>query len=96
MDCPYCGAELIYSDFYGIGNYAAYEKYGYGFKKTGDIFKCPNAEGFKDEEEAIRYLEEIGVNICQENIESICCDSFDFNGYFHTIENHNLINGYPC
>lgn len=50
MQCPYCEADLLCIDYYGIGNFAAQEKYGYGFQKLGDIYKCVNEETVDEEE----------------------------------------------
>lgn len=83
MECPYCGAELIYDDYYGTGR----QEYFYGtagngiyypstFKKLGDIYKCPNRDGFEDSDE--------------------CCESAEFNGFFYTDEREDLHEGYPC
>lgn len=44
MKCPNCTEELKHVDCYGEGNYAAYEKYGYGWKKLGDIWECDNED----------------------------------------------------
>jgi len=38
MNCPHCGDELFYHDFYG---YLAAHQSG---EKFGDIFKCHNEE----------------------------------------------------
>jgi hypothetical protein len=46
MICPYCEYELEYHDYYFKGNYEAYNK-GHsnsGFKKLGDIYRCPNED----------------------------------------------------
>ena len=53
MECPYCGAELELEDSYGTKEYIIYgdEKY-----KSGDIYRCPNAEGFDKIEDAIQYI----------------------------------------
>lgn len=84
MECPYCGAELMYNDYYGTG----LQEYYYGtagngiyypstFKKIGDIYKCPNSDGFEEDD-------------------TECCKSNIFNGYFYTDLNGNLHEGYPC
>ncbi len=99
--CPYCGAELEYDDTYGIGNQSAQEKYGYGWRKLGTIYRCPNHEGFETEEEAMEYLhtsnltmEELGI----ESWEEIMCESscHHVSGSFYDDENGNLREGYPC
>lgn len=33
MNCPYCGEELVYHDYY---------MKGYNGPKVGDIYKCPS------------------------------------------------------
>lgn len=97
MECPYCSAEMMYNGSYGRGNMAAQEKYGYGWEKTGDIYTCPNADGFETEEEANEYVELIG-EFSDQNEEEICCDSAMHNvsGSFYTDSNDNLKEGYPC
>jgi hypothetical protein len=94
MECPYCGAELRYKDYYGVGNLAAQEKYGYGFKKLGNILKCQNSWGFNTEEEAIEYAQ--ANNIEYNDWQDIVCESDTFNGNFYTDSNDNLHEGYPC
>ena len=63
MECPYCGAELIYDDYYGMGRQESYYgtsgngiHYPSTFIKLGDIYKCPNSEGFEDSEECCESL----------------------------------------
>jgi hypothetical protein len=53
MECPYCGAELNCIDYYGKTKYADhYYIYPQSWiEKEGDIFKCPNSDGFEDCEE---------------------------------------------
>jgi hypothetical protein len=104
MECPYCGAELKYHDFYYSGNYAAYEKgyAGSGFKVKGHIYKCPNSEGFEDYAEAEKYAKEKDIDIEAFKITGqftggeIVCDSDTHNGTFYTDEQGNLHEGYPC
>lgn len=56
-ECLHCQSQLIWSDSFGRGNMAAQEKYGYGWCKSGDIYYCPNHEGFSDEHSAMKYVE---------------------------------------
>lgn len=97
MECTYCNAEMTYEGPYGKGNMAAQEKYGYGWQKIGDIYRCPNHEGFESKEEEDEYIELVGEFSDQEG-ESICCDSSTHNvsGSFYTDSNGNLREGYPC
>lgn len=37
MECPYCGAELVVTDYYGYGIPGSKS-----FEKIGDILECPN------------------------------------------------------
>jgi len=101
MKCPYCGAKLKYDDTYGVGNQSAQKKYGYGWNKLGTIYKCPNHEGFENEEEALNYMENInatfesfGVNSWEE----IVCESscHHVSGSFYDDEIGKLHEGYPC
>jgi hypothetical protein len=102
MECPYCGAELIYDDYYGTGR----QEYFYGtagngiyypstFKKLGDIYYCPNREGFEDSDMAKSYQNNHD-ELKDMPIEDICCDIGCFNGHFYTDNNGNLHEGYPC
>jgi hypothetical protein len=95
MECPHCGAELTYSDWYLRGNYSSGD-----YEKLGDIYKCPNFEGFADQEEAKAYVEannlRVGKNKTFETLEEVCCSSADFNGNFYTDMQENLHEGYPC
>ena len=53
MECPYCGAELIEEDSFGNIDYICY---GDRSGKRGDIYKCPNEEGFEEIEDVIDYI----------------------------------------
>jgi hypothetical protein len=57
MNCPLCGADLVWHDYYGKMKYANhYYLYPQSWiEKTGDIYKCPNSEWFKDLEQAREY-----------------------------------------
>ncbi|KLA04837.1 hypothetical protein B4086_5795 [Bacillus cereus] len=95
MECPHCGAELEYASYWYRGIYGT-ETY----HKLGDIYKCPNFEGFEDKEEAKAYVEtnnlEVGEGKEVETIDEVSCESFSFNGFFYTDEQDNLHEGYPC
>ena len=84
MKCPECRAELNQIDEYGY--FCAHQS----GEKLGDIFQCPNFEGFVSEEEAREYNPEF------EDWEDIVCESAVHNGYFHTDKLGNLKEGYPC
>jgi hypothetical protein len=96
MECPYCGAELVYEDYYYRGNHAAYEKGYTNIEILGDIYHCSNHEGFENEEDAIKYAEE--NNVEYENWEEIVCESacLSVSGSFYTDKQGNLHEGYPC
>lgn len=95
--CPHCGAELRYVTFYGTGNYSAYEKYGYGYKKLGDIYQCPNHECFDDPDEALAYIKNTGGEIAEQSTDDVACQSGIHGGYFHIYEGENqLREGNPC
>lgn len=86
IECPYCGAELVYEDSYGrIRN-------GFMEVKKGEIFKCPNRDGFPTPEEARAYDPD------EKNVEEIACHSSTHyvSGSFYTDSAGNLHNGYPC
>jgi hypothetical protein len=90
MECPYCGAELEYDDYYGhyLGNNQ--------WDKQGDIYKCPNCEGFSNEQEALKFIDINGYEDYYDTWEDIVCDSECFNGFFYTDKQGNLHEGYPC
>lgn len=93
MECPYCGCELEWEDSYGNNNYIIY---GDENGKSGDIYRCPNHEGFETKEEAIEYAAE--NNIEYDTWVDIVCDSSCHNvsGSFYTDKQGNLYEGYPC
>jgi len=102
MECTYCGAELEYEDSYGNRDYIIY---GNNNGKSGDIYRCPNHEGFETNEEALNYLkiteDELGQYLKDngfEDWEEIVCDSSTHNvsGSFYTDKQGNLYEGYPC
>jgi hypothetical protein len=90
MECPFCGAELDYNDYYGWGIPSRED-----FRKIGYIYRCPNFEGFETNEEALEYAKNIPENE-RVSVEEITCDSADFNGLFYTDEHDELHEGYPC
>jgi len=96
LECVYCEAELVYEDSYG--SLAALRGES---KLTGDIYRCPNHEGFEEEEVALSYLRESGETFESLGItgwEEIYCDSCTHyvSGSFYTDSNGNLQEGYPC
>lgn len=103
-ECPYCGADLVYEDTYGQGVYWKQDN-----KPTGDIYRCPNHEGFPDEESAYEYWDSSikGVHSDWEGFEDgwnesrweeVSCESNTHNvsGSFYTDEQGDLQEGYPC
>lgn len=95
MECPHCGVELEYHDYYYRGIYGT-ETY----EKLGDIYKCHNFEGFEDEEDAKEYVEsnnlEVGEGKDFETLEEVCCQSAERDGNFYTDKQDELHEGYPC
>lgn len=100
MECPYCGAELECIDYYGIGN-----QHKDDFEKLGNVYKCPQIEGFEDIEDVeiffqtyyqMSWDEYVASEDCDENAErDLVCPSQEFNGYFYD-RNGELFEGYPC
>lgn len=96
-ECSYCNSELEHHDTWGVGVYWMREN-----KPEGEIFKCPNAEGFEDEETAIEYLKQEGgydemfIKHC--SWEDIVCESncHHVSGSFYTDRSGDLKEGYPC
>lgn len=106
MECPYCGSELVYEDYYYTGRPGGYvngsspNPIGYysepsNYKVLGEIYRCPNSEGFEDEQEAIEYAKNNGIEFADPS--EIVCDSncHRVSGSFYT-ENNELKEGYPC
>lgn len=102
MECPYCGAELEWEDSYGNSDYIIH---GDESGKAGDIYRCPNHEGFKDAEAVLEYidgndddLEEYCKDCCLKGWEEVTCDSsmHGVSGSFYTDRQDNLYEGYPC
>lgn len=94
MECPYCKTELINCDSYGKTIYGEHYWIQSYWEKLGNIFKCPNSEGFQYESEAKDYANENNINI--ENWEELSCESGCYNGFFYEDRNGNLRQGYPC
>ena len=87
MKCPYCHAELEQEDQYfkGLGD---------DRQKLGNIYRCPNAEGFKTKEEAQAYDPEVEDGswedvVCNSNMHHVC-------GSFYDDNQGVLYGGYPC
>ena len=102
MECIYCGAELDWEDSYGNKSYIIYgDKDG----KSGDIYRCPNHEGFESKDDLLNYLEIKESDLdkyCKDNgfdsWEEIACESctHSVSGSFYTDSSGNLYEGYPC
>ena len=95
MTCPYCNSNLIDEGAYG---FLASHQSG---EVLGRTYRCPNHEGFEDEESVQEYLniqdrtlEDLGV----ETWEEASCDSsmHSVSGSFYTDKQNNLHEGYPC
>lgn len=84
--CPHCGAELEYHDSYGR------IRGGWMEVKNGEIYKCPNHEGFATREEALAYEPDAT------DWEEVTCHSatHHVSGSFYTDRADNLHEGYPC
>lgn len=94
MECPYCNAELEHHDTYFLGRNHT------DAGKLGDIFKCPNNEGFQNEQEAREYEAETLSDDEKpaEDWQEIVCHSacHHVSGSFYTDRQENLHDGYPC
>lgn len=90
MECPHCGAELVQEDTWFLG----LPRDG---NKQGEIYRCPNHEGFDTVEEARAYDKE-NEQDNPEDWEEITCTSacHHVSGSFYTDNNDNLHHGYPC
>lgn len=105
MDCPYCNAQLNQTDTYFRGRPGGYvngsspHPIGYyspptsNYEVLGEIFKCPNYEGFADTGEAEEYKKSTNS---EEPVEDISCESSIFSGNYYTDKQENLHEGYPC
>lgn len=95
MECPYCNAELIHKDTWG---YLASHQSG---EVLGQIYICPNADGFETQEETNDYLETTEESLEDLGLvtwEELVCESANHHvsGSFYTDKNDNLKEGYPC
>lgn len=90
MECPYCGAELTYVDYYGRRKFAEhYWIYPQSWiEKIGDTYKCPNTEGFDNEEEKENF-------IIYNNAEDLGEDTVCLGDSFYTDERNDLHEGRP-
>jgi hypothetical protein len=90
--CEHCGAELVYSDSYGRF------QGGQMTDKAGDIYRCPNHEGFSSEEEARAYEAEGGDGEVTVDWTEITCHSsvHHVSGSYYTDRAGRLHPGYPC
>ena len=52
-ECIYCGAELQYEDTWGVGAYWQQDN-----NPEGEIYRCPNHDGFEEEQEVVDYLKQ--------------------------------------
>ena len=72
MICPYCNSELKFEDTYYRGKPGGYvnggEPYPIGYysepssnyKVLGDIYHCPNSDGFEDvEEKKLTFIDKL-------------------------------------
>ena len=93
MECPYCNAELIVEDWYGHKVHGEHYWIEGHWKKDGDIYRCPNHEGFDSEEEAREYDPDH-----EGDWEEITCESacHSISGSFYDKKNGELQEGYPC
>lgn len=96
MECTCCGAELVWSDYWmrcGV--------------KEGDIYTCPNCEGFESKEDAKRFvMDTLGYKSLEEYLakegleywEDISCHSSMHSvcGSYYTDSSGELYEGYPC
>jgi hypothetical protein len=108
MECPYCGAELKHVDTYFQGRPGGYvnghlpHPIGYyseptsNYKVLGDIFECPNRDGFEYLEDAQAYKENPNCQNQDTPDEDVVCDSAAFKGHFYTDTRGELHEGYPC
>jgi hypothetical protein len=85
-DCPICGAPLTHEDSYGR------IRGGFMEEKRGDIYRCPNHQGFPTPEAALAYEPSAA------NWEEVVCDSavHHVSGSFYTDQSGRLHEGYPC
>lgn len=107
MECPYCGAELEYEDYYGHYQHANhYWEYPQSWiEKEGEIYHCPNHEGFKSLENVLEYINgnenDLELYLKDHGLDSweeVVCESSinHVSGSFYTDRSGNLHDGYPC
>ncbi len=86
--CPHCGAELTYEDSYGRFSGGSMTQ------KNGDIYRCPNHQGFPSLEAAQAF----DATATAENWEEVVCESavHYVSGSFYTDRAGTLHDGYPC
>lgn len=96
--CIYCGAHLVYEDTCGVGPYWRHDN-----NPEGEVYQCPNHEGFDTEEAAWEYMTELGGKVMMsefgwESWEDVVCDSscHHVSGMFYTDRSGELKEGYPC
>lgn len=93
MECPYCGAELVYEDSYG-----SIQELNRGTPK-GHIYRCPNHQGFADPESARAYFIDVEQREpSEEELAEYTCGSsvHHVSGSFYTEPSGRLRDGYPC
>jgi hypothetical protein len=95
MECPICGSDLIDE---GVWGYLALHQSG---EVLGRTYRCPNHEGFENEDAANDFLKMTERTIEDLNVttwEEITCDSsmHSVSGSFYTDNQDNLHEGYPC
>jgi len=96
MECTYCNVELIHEDVYG--KYLNDPQY---CEIHGQIYRCPNANGFDTKEEVDEYLQTTEQTLKDfdcDSWEELVCDSATHHveGSFYTDRQDNLYEGYPC
>lgn len=92
-ECIYCGAELVHEDTWGVGPYWRHDN-----DPEGEIYRCPNHNGFDTEEAAWKYVVDFGADPYEGSWEDIACDSgcHHVSGMFYTDQSGELKEGYPC
>ena len=97
MECPNCGCELHFSSSFGNRDYIVY---GDQSGKVGEIFECPNHDGFEDDpNEAQKYLEKRGETLESlglTSIEEVVCENGQGGRHYYTDKSGYLHEGYPC
>lgn len=70
MECPICGAELEWEDSYGTLDFIIHEDMN---GKRGDIYRCPNHEGFEEIDDCMDYI----LNHYNKNNENLTQNEFN-------------------